>query len=185
MLQSDTIEDAAASAVESEPDIEHVSIAGFLRRIPHDQAWQLHNIVKFGRLVCQSADAFATEYHYTVDRSLGRVRTFPEPLVRQVYRFLSPSLGWPQIMEQYVQPAVGESDHSADLEVRRTVQNYLTMLIKTCQESRVRTSARNLLGQVNRELQALEALLQRDETSVPTPAPQAGLAGGGDAKMAA
>jgi hypothetical protein len=79
-----------------QPVVEHLTIPGFLRLIEY--RWTLGDIRQFGDKVQQVAEAMCLAYRTAVDRSLGELRMFPEPLLRRVYDTLAPGFGWPQII---------------------------------------------------------------------------------------
>jgi hypothetical protein len=77
--------------------IDHMTIPGFLRRIPHK--WHLDEITRFGDKVGRAADAMQLSYLTSIDRSLGVIRVFPLPLLQRIYAIMSPQFGWPTIIE--------------------------------------------------------------------------------------
>src|ERR1041384_6675246 len=55
--------------------IEHQTIPGFLRRLPHK--WHLNDITRFGDQVGRVSEAMQMAYITAVDKSLGVIRAFP------------------------------------------------------------------------------------------------------------
>lgn len=89
-----------------EPLVEHLTIPGFLRRIPH--RWHLDDINRFGDKVGRAAESMQLAYITAVDRSLGVLRVFPIPLLQRVYEIMAPQFGWPRIIDAEP-PALGDS----------------------------------------------------------------------------
>lgn len=77
--------------------LEHATVPGFLRRIPHK--WHLEEITRYGDKVGRAAEAMQLAYMTSIDRSLGVIRVFPLPLLQRVYEIMAPSFGWPRAAE--------------------------------------------------------------------------------------
>lgn len=77
--------------------IEHQTIPGFLRRLPHK--WHLNDITRFGDQVGRVSEALQMAYITSVDKSLGVIRAFPVPLLQRVYEIMAPQFNWPVVIE--------------------------------------------------------------------------------------
>jgi hypothetical protein len=77
--------------------IEHQTIPGFLRRLPHK--WHLTDITRFGDQVGRVSEAMQMAYITAVDKSLGVIRAFPLPLLQRVYEIMAPQFNWPMIID--------------------------------------------------------------------------------------
>lgn len=80
--------------------LEHLTIPGFLRRIPHK--WHIDEITRFGDKVGRAAEAMQLSYITSIDRCLGVIRVFPRPLLERIYAIMAPQLGWPAVVEAMV-----------------------------------------------------------------------------------
>lgn len=109
MSLQDFDELAAAQAMQ----VEHQTVPGFLRRIPHK--WHLNEITRFGGEIGRAADSLQLVYMTAVDRSLGVLRVFPLPLLDRVYTIMAPQFGWPALETI---PALEEGREKRD-ELRR------------------------------------------------------------------
>lgn len=90
-----------AQQFEEMPDplsvVEHLTIAGFLRRVPH--RFHMDEILRFGDKVGKIAESLQVSYLTTIDRQLGQVRLFPVPLLVRVYQVLAAQFGWEPMNE--------------------------------------------------------------------------------------
>ena len=90
-------EDYQQFAENSELQVEHQTVPGFLRRIAH--RWHMDDLIKFGQKVGRTADSMQLAWIATVDPHLGQIRMFPVPLLQRVYQVMAPTQGWPSIIE--------------------------------------------------------------------------------------
>lgn len=162
----------AEAALEGAPCIEHMSVLSFLRRVPNDQPLGLHNMMKYGNLVGNMARAFHLPYHATLEPELGVVQAFPEPLMMRAYRYLSPALGWPTIIDvktlrpaQKIPPERQVMTPAAELQVRRTIAVHLRSWAEQALESEIRCACRVILAVLEQECAALERQIGRDQQS--------------------
>jgi hypothetical protein len=73
--------------------VEHVTVPGFLRRIPHP--WHITDLTRFGDQVGRVAEAMQLSYLTTIQPQLGMIRVFPLPLLQRVYELMAPQFQWP------------------------------------------------------------------------------------------
>jgi hypothetical protein len=73
--------------------VEHVTVPGFLRRIPHP--WHIDDLTRFGDKVGRVAEAMQLSYLTTIQSQLGMIRVFPLPLLQRVYELMAPQFQWP------------------------------------------------------------------------------------------
>jgi len=73
--------------------VEHVTVPGFLRRIPHP--WHIDDLTRFGDKVGRVAEAMQLSYLTTIQPQLGMIRVFPLPLLQRVYELMAPQFQWP------------------------------------------------------------------------------------------
>lgn len=95
--QVEIMQDYQEVAEQQEQIVEHLSIPGFLKRIPH--RWHMEEITRFGDKVGRAAESMHLAYLTGIDRSLGTVRVFPVPLLQRVYTVMSSAMGWPTLVE--------------------------------------------------------------------------------------
>lgn len=110
--------------------VEHCTIPGFLKRIPH--RWHMEDIQRFGDKVQRTAEAMQIAYLTTVDRSLGIIRVFPLPLLQRIYEIQSAQFGWPALVEVQppaLGPGEGASTSHETLRAHEKVREHVKTLM--------------------------------------------------------
>jgi hypothetical protein len=150
MSLQDFDELAASQAIQ----VEHQTVPGFLRRIPHK--WHLNDINRFGSEIGRAADAMQLVFMTAVDRSLGVLRVFPVPLLERVYTIQAPQFGWPALA-----PLLEDGSRAKREELRRNERlvHELEDLISATDEPKVVEAASILLSSVTASLTTLKAAL--------------------------
>lgn len=105
--------------------VEHQSIPGFIRRIPHQ--WHIDEINRFGKKMGDTADSLQLAYVTRVDRSLGLIRVFPVPLLVRVYTIMAPQFGWPAVEEIPRIVDAGQSNRSEAKKQERFLRGLETL----------------------------------------------------------
>lgn len=149
-----TLENDFADLAGAEQIVEHLTVPGFLRRIPH--RWHLDEVARFGDKVGRVAESMQLAYLTTVDRSLGVIRMFPSPLLKRVYEVLSQQFGWPQIID--LEPAQLE-DGKRDRETLRSLEKSQRCLRELADASE-NPDVLEALARVNTWVEAQTALLR-------------------------
>lgn len=147
--------DQLAAAVLS---IEHLTVPGFLRRIPH--RWSFEDITRYGDKVGRAAESMQLAYVTTMDRSLGVIRTFPVPLLQRVYEILATQYGWPRIIEAPT-PALDDSRrvNREALKAHERMEKHLRAMLESVASDDVQGSIATLLGWMGQEIERLRAEL--------------------------
>lgn len=77
--------------------VEHVTIAGFIRRCPH--RFHINDVIRFGDQSRKIAESLGVSYLTTTDRQLGQVRLYPRPMLERIYANMAASSGWEALNE--------------------------------------------------------------------------------------
>lgn len=151
-------EDLAREAVAI---IEHLTVPGFLRRIPH--RWHLDEITRFGDKVGRVAEALQLAYLTTIDRSLGVVRVFPAPMMRRVYDILAPQFGWPRILDNDQPLALEDVKRAKDaLRANEKLAARLQELLDRTESAPVLEALATVMKLIERENEALRVQAESD-----------------------
>lgn len=144
--------------------VEHQTIPGFLRRIPHK--WHLDEITRFGDKVGRAAEAMQLSYFTAIDRSLGVIRVFPLPLLQRVYAIMAPQFHWPAVIEMESLEDGRRAQREA-LRKRERADKDLEDLLETADNVEVLTAV-----QAVRDFLASEMNRLRHEIEAPAPPPE-------------
>lgn len=139
--------------------IEHLTIPGYLRRIPY--RWHMDEVTKFGDKVGRSAEAMQLSYITAIDRSLGVIRVFPRPLLERIYALMAPHFGWPGVVEVN-QIEDGKRASRDSLRKIETLTGQLNELVSATDEPKVVEAAGVLVQSLEAQAGAL-----REELAIP------------------
>lgn len=110
--------------------VEHVTVPGFLRRIPHP--WHIDDITRYGDKVGRVAEAMQLSYLTTVQPKLGMIRVFPVSLLERVYVLMSPQFNWPRIADEHAAIEDGRAALRDELrKAERTLADLSSIAEKT------------------------------------------------------
>lgn len=148
------VHDFEQLAADQASHVEHQTIPGFLRRIPHK--WHLNEISRFGTEVGRAAEAMQLVYMTAVDRSLGVIRVFPLPLLERVYTLMGPQFSWPALAEV---PAL-ENGRAQREELRKheTAKNHLQAAAEHAPSREVAEALQTVLDWLEAETQRMKAV---------------------------
>lgn len=137
--------------------LEHMTIPGFLRRIPHK--WHLEEITRFGDKVGRAAEALQLSYITAIDRSLGVIRVFPRPLLERIYAIMGPQFNWPRILDvQSLEDGQRAQRDTMRKQERLTLE--LEELISATDEPAVVDAATIIVGNLKASLATLRAEME-------------------------
>lgn len=134
--------------------VEHATVPGFFRRIPH--RWHLDDMIRFGDKVRRTAEAMELSYLTTTDRSLGVIRLYPMPLMERIYDVLARQHNWPPIVE-LPQIDGGKQMVKDMLRGQERLEKSLRAVIETNATEEVRACAGIVLSWLEGEMARLRA----------------------------
>jgi len=149
---------------QQETIVEHLTIPGFLRRIPHK--WHIDEITRFGDKVGRAAESLQLSYLTTIDRSLGVIRIFPVPLLQRIYQIFASQFGWPQIIE--IEPPTLDDPRRAQQEMLRSnerLMKHMRALLAITENVEVQNSIAVVVQWLDHDCQRI-----RKELGMPEPA---------------
>lgn len=152
---------------QQESIVEHLTIPGFLRRIPYK--WHIDEITRFGDKVGRAAESLQIAYLTTVDRSLGVIRVFPAPLLQRIYQILSAQFGWPQIID--LDPPALDDPRRVQQETLRSherLAKHMRAILEMAENPDVQHSIAVVVEWIEHDCQRIRQELGLPE---PTPAP--------------
>lgn len=121
--------------------VEHVTVPGFLRRIPHP--WHIDDITRFGDKVGRVAEAMQLSYLTTIQPQLGMIRVFPLPLLQRVYELMAPQFQWPGEPLALIE---GNRVKMDELRKAERLTNQINELLSSTDEPKVVEAATVLLN---------------------------------------
>ncbi len=132
--------------------VEHLSVPGFLRRIPH--RWHMLDINRFGDAVGRAAEALHIAYLTRVDLALGMIRIFPVPLLKRVYETQAKQFGWPLVLDAQLALDEGPRGQLRVLRRHERTEQHLSALAEGL-DPEVRASMEKVLQFVSEDARRL------------------------------
>lgn len=137
--------------------VEHQTVPGFLRRIPHK--WHLDEVTRFGDKVGRAAEAMQLGYITRVDSSLGVIRVFPLPLLQRIYLFMAPAFNWPRIVELDYTPDENKREKLDALRRSEKMEQHLRDFTEQVDDTEVLSAAQSVREFLSTEIGRLRAEL--------------------------
>ena len=154
--------------INSEVMVEYLSVADFIRTIPH--SFHMDEVGRFGMKVGMIADGVHCSYKSRVDKFLGECRVFPVNLLKRVYEVVAQEKKWPAIVD-VDQPVLTEEAVRAKacLRANERVEQRLQELIDEVESS----SLIEALSVVRKWIEAQSNMLRAELNETPAIQPPA------------
>lgn len=138
-------------------NIEHVTVPGFLRRIPHP--WHIDDITRYGDKVGRVAEAMQLSYLTTIQPKLGMIRVFPVSLLQRVYQLMAPQFGWPRLLDETAMLEDGRAAQREALRVRERVAADLAQIGEVTDNVQVLDAAQTVREFIDADIARLKGEL--------------------------
>jgi hypothetical protein len=137
--------------------IEHLTIPGFLRRIPRQ--WHLEEIHRFGDKVSRSAESMCLAYITTVDSQLGVIRVFPAKMLERIYTIMAPQFGWPVIIDAQLGLEDSRKIAAETLKSREKLARHNRALLNICEDEEMQHALAVVIAGLDRDCERLRSEL--------------------------